>query len=59
MRKVLWGALALFAVVAVLRRFAPTLGTRAVNKCRDTMSGAPRERGFEEGRQEPASSIAR
>ena len=59
MKKVLWGALALFVVVAVLRRFGPTLGTRAVNKCRDLMSGAQEERGFEEGRREPTSSIAR
>lgn len=59
MRKVLWVAVAVFAVLAVLRRFGPTLGTRAVNKCRDLMSGAQEERGFEEGRREPTSSMAR
>lgn len=59
MKKVVFGALALFAVVAVLRRFAPTLGKRAMQKCQEMMSGAPRERGFEEGRQESAPSIAR
>ena len=59
MRKVLWVAVAVFAVLAVLRRFGPTLGTRVVDKCREMVRAAPREGGFEEGRQVPTSSIAR
>lgn len=59
MRKVVFGVLAFLAVFAVLRKFAPTVGQRAMEKCQEMMSGARQERGFEEGRQEPASSIAR
>lgn len=59
MRKVLFGTLAFLAVFAVLRGFAPTVGKRAMAKCQEMMSGARQERGFEEGRQELASSIAR
>ena len=59
MKKVVFGALALFVVFAVLRRFAPTVGKRAMEKCQEMMSGAQHERGFEEERQELASSMAR
>ena len=60
MRKVLFGALVLFAAVVVLRRFGPTLGKRAMAKCQEMMGGAPKEQGFEEERtQLVSSSIAR
>jgi hypothetical protein len=59
MRKVLFGALALFAAVVVLRRFGPTLSKRAMAKCQEMMGGAPEEHGFEEERTQLASSIAR
>ena len=59
MKKLLFGAAALFVVFAVFRRFAPTVGKRAMEKCQEMMSGARGERGFDEGRQELTSSMAR
>jgi hypothetical protein len=59
MRKGLFGALAFLAVVAVLRRFGPTMGKRVMEKCREMMGGAPGERRLDEERQHPTSSIAR
>jgi hypothetical protein len=58
MRKVLFGALVLFAAVVVFHRFGPTVGKRAMAKCQEMMGGVPDERGLEEATQ-LASSLAR
>ena len=59
MRKVLFGALAVFAVFALLRRFAPNAGRRVLEKCREMMGGPSEERSLKEEGQQLASPIAR
>lgn len=61
MRKIIIGAAAVVAVFAVLRRFGPALGKRAMRKCEEMFDRMPEEfppkrmmRGIEEMREQNA-----
>jgi hypothetical protein len=55
MRKLLFGALALFVALAALRRFGPTVGKRAMERCQEMMQSGAETRGAEEESTQLAS----